>query len=325
MTPPTCKRHTTEKNLTKMLGRLLREFIRREKRINKISKKQFAAILSKKLFDEFGVTNSEPTVTRNLQRICACQIAFSEDYRQCLESVFQAPIPTPIRNFLQGKPPIPTLWNAARVSEELQRFSPTQFVSKLRSGQQKEAAREEYARHLGALRRIEQGQIPLRLDTAAYFNRFFDFVSTGNHTKKVQVFARLLNLEARKNLLKFGPKGLQHRFVEAVRAGQLDAEYVIFLRSPESLKLPEVKETLKFYRSFASRIYLHYQTKTPLSNGETGQTIAIWDEYGAIFTHDWDYRGNLENLVQWVCKEDHERLRQSYETIRSQSDLYPDP
>ncbi len=131
----------------------------------------------------------------------------------------------------------------------------------------------------------------MKLDTAAYFHRFFDFVNRGLECKRVRVFAQLLNLEARKNLLRFGPKRLQQRFIEAVEAGKLDAEYVIFLRGPESLKLSEVKNVLKFYKSFASRLYLHYQSKTALTSGETAQTIALWDEYGVIFTHDWGYRG----------------------------------
>ncbi len=311
-----------ERKLSKSLGVELRDYIKREQLRKKLSSKELRGILSKKLRDDFGVVNSELTVTRTLQRIRAAEVPFSEEYRQCLESVFQAPLPISIRNFLQGKPPIPTIWNPSNLTEELKHFSPNQFVEKLLADDQKNAAKEEYARHLDVLRKIEQGQIPLRLDTAAYFNRFFDFVNAGTETKRVRVFARLFNLEARKNLLKFGPKGLQDRFVQAVRAGQLDAEYIIFLRGPESLRLSEVKQILKFYSSFASKIYLHYLTKTALNSCETAQTIAIWDESGIIFTHDWDYRGNIENLIQWIFKEDHDRLCRVYSTIKTASDFY---
>ena len=202
----------------------------------------------------------------------------------------------------------------------MKRLAPDRLIPKLRSGEQREAAKEEYGVHLSVLRNIEHGRIPLRLDTNAYFNRFFEFVNSSSEQKQVRVFARLLNLEARSNLLKFGPKFLQQRFVDCVDSGKLDAEYVLFLRQPESLTLTDVKEVLAFYEAFASSIYLHYHCRTSLGNQDTAHTIAIWNQDGPFYTHDWDFKGQVEDLTQWVFKEDHERLRQLYLRIKNDSE-----
>ena len=83
------------------------------------------------------------------------------------------------------------------------------------------------------------------------------------------------------------------------------------------------QEILDLYHSFASAVYVHYGTRSSLSSAETAQTIAILENAKCVFTHGWDYRGNIEEVVQWVRQEDYERFSETYEKIRSESDPYP--
>jgi hypothetical protein len=159
-------------------------------------------------------------------------------------------------------------------------------------------------------------------DTKEYFNHFFDYIKSDGQKKKVRIFARWINLEARKIMLKFGPHDLFQRFNEVFTQELLDVEYIFFLYSPASLKLPDVRKILKKYRQFASEIHLHYLSQTNLTPKETNETISIWNESERIFTHDWDFKGNVHNLIEWTSKNDCERLLKTYEKIKADSSLY---
>jgi hypothetical protein len=170
--------------------------------------------------------------------------------------------------------------------------------------------------------RAINGGAPSSLDTKEYFDLFFDYIKSNEQKKKVRIFARWTNLELRKIMLKFGPHDLFQRFDEVVGKGLLDVEYVFFLLSPASLKLPDVKKILKRYRQFASEIYIHYLSQTTLELKETDETISIWDGYESVFTHDWDFKGKIDGLTAWNSKDDHARLLKTYEKIKSESDFY---
>jgi hypothetical protein len=160
------------------------------------------------------------------------------------------------------------------------------------------------------------------LNTKQYFDRFFRYLKSTRKKKEVKVFARWTNLEARRIMLKFGPHDLFQRFDEAWEKGLLNIEYVFFLISPASLQLRDVKKILKRYRHFASAIYIHFLSRTNLQPGELSKTISLWGGRQSVFTHDWDYKGNIYKLFEWPREADRDRLMKNYEKIKADSQLY---
>jgi hypothetical protein len=312
-----------QKRLTCRLGRQYRAYIQaaRDKRFKEATG-ELEEQISIKLKDAFGIDNTPLTVKRSLQRIWIGKAPFSMPLQECVEEVLQSPLPAEIKDYIEHKPSIPVRLNINALKSELENYAPARFIKSLATESLKRAAQKEYYRHIGALRDIGLGRIALHCDTIEYFNHFLQLVHASPKKEKARVFARLLHLEARKKLGGLGELRAFSALKDAVDHGQLDIEYVAFIYGPPSLRKRATKEILDIYHSFASAVFLHYETKSSLAGAETAQTIALLENSKTVLTHGWDYRGNIESVLQWTRVEDYERFLNNYEKIRSQSDPY---
>jgi hypothetical protein len=299
------------------LGDKLRDFIGLGREKERLTTKELYGKLSAQLKESYGVGNSPRTVENFLAKACAGRY-LRADYVECLEVVFGLPVPLEIRDIVRGlaRPAIRPSGDRSLLDS----VSPSDFRGRLVTLKQPKVAKLQVMRSSEVLEGIEGCGIPVRIEAAEYFRRFFEFIEKGATRKRVQVFARLINLVARGNLGRFGPREFFPTCRRLVNEGLMEIEYVIFLYGRNELNLPEVKSILSEYRSFASSVYLHFATESKLSDNEISQTIALWSE-DMVFTHGWDHRGGLDNLTQWVLPEECERLRGWYAKIRAHSEL----
>jgi hypothetical protein len=166
---------------------------------------------------------------------------------------------------------------------------------------------------------IEPDGVSSQLNTKEYFDLFFDYINSDRTKKKVRVFARWLHFEIREKPM---PEGFFQRFKEPFKSGLIDVEYVFFLTRPSSLKKSFVKRLLGEYCQFASEIRIHYIATTSFEHAETSHTIAIWEGYHSYFTHEWDFKGQIYNLIEWSSESDKARLVRTYEKIKAASAPY---
>jgi len=317
-TPKNAKGRPPKKRLGAELGGRFREFLTQTLSKRKLSWKELHVGLSEELQEGFGIGNSRRTIERTLLKVYSGG-SLCLPYVEGIEKFLNAEVPKEIRTAVHGL----STMNFSDKEDHLDHgeMPINRFIANLPTEAQRTAAKEQFEAHSKVLREIESGKISLPIETAEYFSRFFKFLRADKTRKNVRVFARLINLVARKNLLMSGPKEFFPECRKLVEAELLDVEYVIFFYGRNELQIPEVCAILEEYSSFASAVRLHFATETDLDEAEIAHTIALWGSSQA-FTHGWDYRGRISNVTQWVLERDQNTLKDLYEKIKAHSELY---
>jgi hypothetical protein len=299
-------------------GSKLKKFVRDGREAKALTLQKFTDRISEELLAGYEIGNTATSVGRKLQ-IAYAGGPLSLPYVECIEKVLARPMPQVIKNAVSGlaRPKC----EAIGTSSILKPHAFDRYLGRLPTPRQRTAADEQIRLLNDALQNIGRGRIQLRMDSMEYFQSFFDFVRAGATMKHVKVFARLVNLVARGNLGRFGPREFFPTCRDLVQTGLLNIEYIIFLYGRNELNIPEVKQILREYKSFAASVHLHFATETDLTDGEISQTIALWSPE-RVFTHGWDYRGNIENLTEWAFRADHESFKNLFHKIKTRSEPY---
>jgi hypothetical protein len=177
------------------------------------------------------------------------------------------------------------------------------------------AVETECRRHFQNLHEIDEGRIPLLVDTPGYFRYFLDIAMTNEEPEDVTIFARLVNLEVRQKIRDVGFKNLFPSIKAAVDGGKLRMEYLLFLQSPNSLDDPETKTLVEAYQEFSERVALVFQDGAVAAE-DAVETFVLLKTHKWVLTHGWDYSGRISTPVHWMKVGDYNRYFERYRRIQ---------
>jgi hypothetical protein len=269
-----------------------------------------------------GFAATEGAVKKNLQLICAGKAPLTQKEQYCLEK-FLGSIPSEIKIALTGGAAIASAWiaEAKHLESEFKPYSsPLSFIRKLHGPLQTEAIAKGYRQLIEEFRDIERGRIPLHADVNGYFIHFTELINDGKETARV--VAQVLPPSAREKVQKLQ---FPDRINAAIKQKILNIEYVICLDDRSSLEKAEVIAAINLYLAVSSKVFLFYKrTATALSEADVSRAIVLLENHRWVFTHGWDFDGNLHNPVQHLSDKDYKHYANIYEKAKSQSEPCPD-
>ena len=212
----------------------------------------------------------------------------------------------PVEDFVVHTPDSELAWKLGKFNTQLQ----------------KDAAESEIRRHIDTLKLVHDGKIPLRLHAAGYFRYFLDTINANTEQETVKVFARLINLEVRKKLREFGFKDLFPGLKDAVEAGKVEMEYLVFLHSRSSVEDSDTRSILDTYASFSCEVSLVFEDEHSVSADDTRETFVLLEAHRWVFTHGWEYSGELLEPFHWIKPEDFHSFSERFRRIKLHSQNY---
>lgn len=269
-----------------------------------------------------GFAATEAAAKKRLQLVCRGRVRLTQKQKSSLEK-FLGPIPADVMNAFSGRSQAVANW-AAEVSNLQTEFkpfsSPISFMRGIGEPLQGEAVVRAYRRFIEELREIQRGRIPLPVDINSYFNLFMGLISDGNEVARVA--APLVPIAVREKMNKIK---LLDRIKEAVKQRTLDIEYVISIDEPASLENPEVIAGIRIYLAISTKVFLFYRRGAiALSESDVNRSIVLLEGRKWVFTHGWDYEGNLNHPVHHLSAKDYIHYANIYEKLRTQSVSCPD-
>lgn len=217
----------------------------------------------------------------------------------------------PVEDFLHRTAETEVLWLLTQADSEIQRV----------------AMKEEIEKCVRTLHQIRAGQIPIEGGDTGYFDHYLRLIEANKTTEHVKVFVKATGLElgqssGLKSFERFGLQELYGRLAKAVKQKKITTEYTFLLLSKTSLDNPDVVGFLKRYKAFSQEIRLVFEDATTLEPQDIEHIIAVLTGHRVAFTHGRDYAGNIVRPVEWISKNDYERLDAQYERIRVDSKKY---
>jgi hypothetical protein len=211
----------------------------------------------------------------------------------------------PVEDYLVARPHVETLAKVSRVDHDLQ----------------KRAVVNECREHHQVLQNIAEGRLPLSQDAPTYFQYFLDIINANTRCEKVCIFARLLNLEVRQGMKKFGFKSLFPGIVKAVDGGKVRMDYLVFLKARASLDDPDTADLVNEYTKFSERVSLLFENESGTAH-DTKETFVLLTGHEWVLTHGWEYSGRISTPLHRINQIDYMEYSNRFRRLEAQSHLH---
>jgi len=185
---------------------------------------------------------------------------------------------------------------------------------------QRAAIGSTLAECLGALRRIDSGQIPISGKEAGYFRRWVERVKGFEGAEHVKAYIRLPAFDPEDLLSKNWYAEFYDQLRDMVKSRKLTIRYVFLLAT--SQPTTGAVAFLDNFKEFAQEIRIVHSKGAHLSPEQLRPSIVLFQSQRTAFTHDRGDNGVLIEADEWIYAPDYERLSRAYDTIEMASEVY---
>lgn len=157
---------------------------------------------------------------------------------------------------------------------------------------------------LFAVKKIQNGQVPIPGREAGYFHRWIEVVERSQSPERVRAYIRIPAFDPNDLLAKNWFKGFYDKLAKLVSAGRLTIKYVFLLGT----HLPDAQTTkfLDSFKPFAEEIRIVEQKGEHISANLLRPSTVLFQTQQVAFTHDRADNAALIEADEWIFEHNYD-------------------